>query len=481
MDRPDKEAHNDQINALNAKIQALEQTRDTITAQINDVSSNSKADNGLSAARKELDALYTQRNTLQRSRDTLLQAQKSIRTTQDKLAAERKSASQSIPYKTVEDIDKAILALQKKQSTTSMSLSDEKKLLKEIDALSASKRTIAALDSKKSSLEQAKKSREELHAALDANKLELDAVYKALDAQKKVIANLNAQSDSTRAVIPNLVQQRNEARNQMNAIKQEIRTLRDEYRTKNNAWFVFMRAQRLQKKIQYEEEKQKREEEYQAKLAAIEAEEAKKIPYEEEMGLCDYLVKYLESTYLNSNDDVASKAAGNDSDVAATVKDDPFANFKPMKKDDDEIYLKMGSGKSQRKKNRNKAAKAATPKMFELNVDTFEQFALINLNPPISFEGVSESIEQLKAKKQWYSEQPRGSVPTAKDIRKSMEAENAKYKMSAAAVAPISADATKKSSGGGKNKYQMTEEDFVPLGSNSAPIAMVNASWGKRA
>jgi len=54
--------------------------------------------------------------------------------------------------------------------------------------------------------------------------------------------------------------------------------------------------------MKYEEEKKQRDEEWAAKKAAAEAEEAKKIPYEEEMNLCDYLVKNLSKTYLGAEE-----------------------------------------------------------------------------------------------------------------------------------------------------------------------------------
>jgi len=479
VERPDKESHTATIADLNAKITVLETKRDAISEKINTASPSSKADDGLTEARKELDALFTQRNALQRDREGLLHAQKQLRVTTDKLAAERKNAAQSVKYSSLAEINKAINDLQRLQSTTSMALSEEKKLLKEIDALSASKRMIATLDSKTSSMNEAKKSREELNLALDMKKKELDVVYKSIDAQRKVVGEINSKHDVTRAVIPGLVAQRNETRNEINSIKGEIRSLRDEFRAANNSWYNFTRAQRIQRKMQYEEEKKRREEEAKARQAVIDAEEAKKIPYEEEMGLCDYLVKYLEGAYLDKK---GEEKKIDESNAKAAIKDDPFANVKPMstKKSEDDVYLKMGSGKSQRKKNK----QVAKPKLFELNIDTFEQFALLNLNPPIALEGVAESVEQLKAKKQWYSEQPRGSVATAKDIRKAMEAENAKYKKqsnSSSSVSNVNSGASNSSAKKNSKSYQMTEDDFVPLGANSTPIAMVNASWGKKA
>lgn len=470
VERPSKEAHQAKINELNAQITELEAKRDAITEQINNASASAKADDGLMAVKKELESLFQTRSVLDNERKALIAAQKQLRANLDKLAAEKKSASQSVKYNSLEDINKAINDLQRLQSTTSMSLSDEKKLLKEIDALTASKRMIATIDSKKSSMEEGKKSREEINAALDLKKKEMDSIYKQIDAQKKIQNEINAKHDEQRSIIPGLVQQRNEIRGETNKIKTEIRALRDQFRTDNNAWYLSTRAQKLQRKQQYEEEKARREAEYAAKAAEREAEEAKKIPYEEEMGLCDYLVKYLENTYVNPSSGKKGKEEKSSSSNKETKKivDDPFANFKPMKKNDEEEenYFKKSGGKTKR----NRAKKTVAEVKFELNIDTFEQFGLLSLNPPLSFSDVPAKIDELKSKKEWYSKQPRGSVPTAKDIRKATEAENAKYKQ--------------KSNGNKNNKKNSaaasSDEDFVPLGSAVAAAPAVPVSWGKK-
>jgi len=285
---------------------------------------------------------------------------------------------------------------------------------------------------------------------------------------KKIQNEINAKHDEQRSIIPGLVQQRNEIRGETNKIKTEIRALRDQFRTDNNAWYLSTRAQKLQRKQQYEEEKARREAEYAAKAAEREAEEAKKIPYEEEMGLCDYLVKYLENTYINPSSGKKGKEEKSSSSSKETKKivDDPFANFKPMKKNDEEEenYFKKSCGKTKR----NRAKKTVAEVKFELNIDTFEQFGLLSLNPPLSFSDVPAKIDELKSKKEWYSKQPRGSVPTAKDIRKATEAENAKYKQ--------------KSNGNKNNKKNSaaasSDEDFVPLGSAVAAAPAVPVSWG---
>lgn len=195
----------------------------------------------------------------------------------------------------------------------------------------------------------------------------------------------------------------------------------------------------------------------------------KKIPYEEEMALCDYLADYLTKTYLT--DKKASKDEKKTEVIA--VKDDPFAGFKPMKREEAVFFRKDGKGKKPRQRHAKKEKKMNKATPFNLNIDSFEQFGLLNLTPPTKLDMVESSVEELKAKKKWYSEQPRGSVPTATEIRKAKEKE-------AGGKVNVKAKSVPGASSKGKGAFSLTEDDFVPLEGSSGRVA-VNSTWGQKA
>lgn len=265
-----------------------------------------------------------------------------------------------------------------------------------------------------------------------------------------------------------LFTQRDAFRQQVNDILAEKDACRDVYREKNNAWYNYQRGIRAQKKMAYEEEKKKREAEKEEWLKKKEEEELKKIPYEEEMALCDYLADYLTRTYLTKGANIEKHSVIKKEEVIA-VKEDPFAGMVAVsKKSDGEEYF--GKGKGKKKRNRNKDKSTAGP--FTLNMDTFDQFGLLNLNPPTSIDQVETSVEELRAKKTWFSEQPRGSVPTATEIRKANEKAAAKLKSKDAAS---SAPKPKKDDA----NFDLSSDDFVPLSASTAS-ASINATWGQK-
>jgi len=468
VEKPSKEQYDKDLGAIDAEIDKLRATKDDIQNKIENFMKSLKGTEAGKerAAFRELSAkkqaLIEEKNVI-RSRLNRMKSQT------DKLFQDQKQAKAGIRFTSIESIDAEIKKLQRRQETTSMSLSDEKKIIKEITQLQNSKSLVAQLRTKETNINDVKEQKKLINDELKAKDKEIDAVVKLINEKKPLLANLKQSEIDNKDQKKVLLNKRDELRKQIDEQFQEKNKVREAFREKNNEFYNYKRAIQAQKKIAYEEEKKKREEEHQAYLKKKEEEEMKKIPYEEEMALCDYLADYLSKTYL---EDPKAKKAEKKNSAVIPVKDDPFAGFKPMKKNDDEVFLKMGKGKQPRKriaKNEKKSNKA-TP--FHLNIDSFDQFGLLNLSPPTKLEMVEESVKELREKKKWYSEQPRGSVPTATEIRK------AKEKAGSSGDSKSKSTSSSKSSKG-KGAFSLTEDDFVPLGEKSGRVS-VNSTWGQK-
>jgi uncharacterized coiled-coil DUF342 family protein len=389
----------------------------------------------------------------------------------DKLVNDKKAAKSNIKFNTVVEIDAEIAKLQKIQETTSMSLTEEKRLIKEIDALKASKDKIKDVKDKETGLEDVKKQRATITDQIKAKDKEIDAVTKEMDEIGAKIKAFSEKETDKKSSLDGLFKERDKLRKDIAGILKNKDKLRDEFREKTNAYWDNQRAVKAQKKIQYEEERKKRDEEKQAYLKMLEEEELKKVPYEEEQALCEYLAEYLERTYLKEGpSDDGTKVAAKKEEVVA-VKEDPFAGLQPVNKKTEEEYF--GKGKSKKKRQRAPKKEASGP--FTLNVDSFEQFGLIGLNPPTSLEQVPQSVKELRERKEWYKQQPRGSVPTAKDVRKQNEKNAAKLRQGPAASGSSSGG----KGGGASGKFSLSSDDFVPLG-KGASTSVDASSWGQK-
>jgi len=461
VNKPDKDAHEAELEALTKEIDALKASRNALQDKIDSAMGLNKNGGEIGTAIAELSKLRAAKGKLIDEKKAIRAQLDGIKTQTDKLVKDRKDTRSSIKFSTVEEIDEEIAKLVRKHETTSMSLTDEKKMLKEMDMLKASKSLVKDLKSKETSLEDAKEQRKNISALIAAKDKEIDTIQAQIDTASKAIDALREKDTNKKDALKALFTERDEFKGKMNEIIKKKDASRNVFRDANNDWFNYQRAIRAQKQLQYLEEKKAREEaqiEWQKKM---EEEEAKKIPYEEEQALCEYLSNFLTRAYMTSPDEDKKKKEDEgkkDGDIVA-VKEDPFAGFKPSVKkasEGEDVYF--GKGKTKKKRVRDSKDKKVT--VFSLDVDIFSQFGYIQLDPPTSLEQVPASIEALKAKKVWYSEQPRGSVPTATEIRKTTMAKQQR------------APETKV-----VNSNKFDPNDFAPLTTGGA--GALNASWGQ--
>jgi uncharacterized coiled-coil DUF342 family protein len=457
---------------LTDAVEAIKEARAKVQEKIDEAMADPDGKSGIQSARTKFNDLRTQKNALIEQKKAMRADMDKVRSQTDKLIKDKKDTRSNVKeFDTLEKIEAEIAKLKKMQETTTMTLNQEKKLLKDMDGLQASKKFVSQLKDKDGALDNAKEQRKSIFEQIAAKDKEIDILSKELDEVMAGMKEHNEKDTQKREAIQGLFQERDVFKQQMSDKLKEKDSIRDIFREQNNGWFNFQRAIRAQKKMQYEDEKREREEEKTAYLAKIQAEEDKKIPYEEEQALCEFLAGYLERTYLKKN---TTEDKEKDAKVdVIEVKDDPFAAFKPVTKNEGEDAEYFGKGKSKKKRNRQSKKQDAGAGPFTLSVDAFEQFGLVNLSPPINVDQVEKSVKDLREKKEWYKDQPRGSVPTALEIRKASEKAAAKLRQSAEKAADENAQSK------GKTNFSLSNEDFIPLGAGGAPSS-VNSSWGQK-
>lgn len=461
VDRPNKDEHDKQLQALTDSIDALKADRQKVQEKIDAAMTDPTAKSSQNDNRAKLNAFKQQKFALIEEKKAMRNEMDQARATTDKLIKDKKDVRSNVKFSTIEEIEKEIKKLKVTQETTTMKLSDEKKLIKEMDGLQASKKFVAEIKSKDTAMDDVKEKRKTIQQNIGAKDKEIDAVSKDMDEIGAILKEHSEKDNKKRDAIQGLFQERDVFKVSMNSLIKEKDAARNTFREANNAWYNYQRAVRVQKNMQWEAEKKSHDEERAAAKAAFDAEEAKKIPYEEEQTLCDYLADYLERTYLGVTKEVVKEEV-----AVAEIKDDPFAGFMAVNKKDVQAEEFFGKGKG--KKKRVRAAKPATAGPFTLSVDSFEQFGLLQLTPPVSVNQVEGSVKELRAKKEWYSQQPRGSVPTATEIRKANEKKVRQSDEKAAKPVVVV-----------KGKFSLSQDDFAPLGAGGAAASSLISSWGQ--
>mmetsp|Transcript_17999 Transcript_17999/g.37201 ORF Transcript_17999/g.37201 Transcript_17999/m.37201 type:complete len:547 (-) Transcript_17999:134-1774(-) len=462
-DKPNKAQFDEDLEALSASVKELQDKRKAVQDKIDSAMDDPNSRSKLAELRSEMKGFKEKKGALIKEKQAIRAELNSVKNANDKALKEKKDAKSSVKFGSVDDINKEIRALERKQETTSMTLTEEKKLIKEIDALKASKKLVVDIKSKDATMDDLKVQRKSLGDQIKDKDKEIDALSADIEKTIAAMEEINKNEQGKKDTIKELFNERDAIKKQITEKIAEKDALRDEFHESNNKWYDYQRAIKAQKKIQYEEEKAQRDAERAEYEAKLKAEEEKKIPYEAEQELCEFLASYLERTYLGGKEE--EKKENGEAEDAGKVKDDPFAGFKPLnkKKDDGEDeYFGKGKGKKKRVRASKKQDTAARP--FTLSVDMFEQFSMISMEPPTNVSQVEKAVTDLRAKKQWFKEQPRGSVPTAQDIRKKMNSEKKKTPNN---------KSNKPSNGGA------TADDFLPtLGSGSSTT--VNTSWGQK-
>jgi len=461
--KPEKSTHDAEIEGLNANIDTLKDKKAAVQKKIDDALEGGR-NPAVAKERDILKELFQKKGKLIGEIKEMRSRLDIIRKQADTLINESKQAKSNMRFGDANSIEAEIKKLKRRQETTSMSLGEEKKLIKEMEAMEASKKFLADVHNAETSIAGVKEQRTTLYGQIDVKNKEIDGVQAQIKEKQDFIDSMKGTENESRQNLTSLKNARNDLSKQIGEVMDARNASRTVFREATNKWYDYSRAVKAQKKIQYDEMKVKENEEREAYNKMLEEEEAKKVPYEEEKQLCDTLVHYLTKTYLETG----KKTVESKSAEVIKVEDDPFAGFKPVNKKVDDMFLKIGkTGKSKRVRHSKKNA----PPVFNLTVDSFEQFGFLSLSPPTKIEDVTKSVEELKAKKEWYSEQPRGSVPTVRDIKKSNE------KAAATARSKSNNKGTKKKNG----KLDIFGDDFAPLSATPSTTAPVNASWGQKA
>jgi len=460
--KPEKSDHDAEIEGFNSKIDTLKDKKAAVQKKIDNALEGGR-NPAVTKERDTLKELFSKKGKLIGEIKEMRGRLDIVRKQADTLINESKQAKSNMRHFDAKSIEAEIKKLKRRQETTSMSLGEEKKLIKEMEAMEASKKYLVDVQTAETSIDGVKKERTTLYGLIDAKNKEIDGVQAQIEEKLVFIDSMKDTENESRQNLTSLKSSRNDLSKEIGEVMDARNASRTEFRGATNKWYDYQRAVKAQKKIQYDEMKVKENEEREAYNKMLEEEEAKKVPYEEEKQLCDYLVNYLTKTYLETGKKtVESKNA----DVIK-VEDDPFAGFKPVNKKVDNMFLQIGkTGKTRRVRHSKKNAQP----VFNLTVDSFEQFGFLSLSPPTKLEDVTKSVEELKAKKEWYSEQPRGSVPTVRDIKKANE------KVAATARSKSNNKGAKKN-----GKLDIFGDDFAPLSATASTSAPVNASWGQKA
>ncbi|KAH7484617.1 hypothetical protein PRIC1_003929 [Phytophthora ramorum] len=455
LPKPDKAEHEAKISVLDAAIKKLQARTNVIRAEMDALKTNRGGYGGqIQEAKAQFSALRGQKDDLIQQRNQITARLRQTRDAKDASVKQQRSVRATLKFGSELEFEQAIADLRHKQETSSMSLNEEKRVIKEIEQLQAQKLQVSAVSGDQGVLDQQNESIKETRALQAQKNEEIDAVQEKLNAQKAALDELYRlnEEENQKDQFPVLAKERKEIKEQLDDKFTAIKALRKDFKEANDKYYNNIRLVRKKKDLERQKEEEGRKAEYEAKLADYEKEMAKIHPFQNEMDLCDALVSFLEKTYGKElKDEQVDKAET----AAAPVELD---GMKPLQRKEED-FMMLGAGKKGKKARGKKTKKAAK---LVLPLAQMEAFSSVGLLPPSAVGAVSESLAAVKAKKVWFSEQT--ARPKAE---KSAET-------AVEATTPTKVSSPKKKSNKNK-KFNASDKDAFPsLGGVAADLP----SWG---
>jgi len=461
--KPDENAFKAKVEEINGEIKKLNDQVAELRKQIDEASNQRSGQQGvLNEARSLMNQLKAERQAARDALNAVLDARNAARAALDKAVAQNKAMKGEMKYTSLEEIEAAIARLQRQQNTTSMSLNEEKKLIKEMEALQSSKKLVAQFAEAQAGVSGQREAANSFNAAIAERQAAVKAAADRVQEQWQVLEGMSKDTDSVKSAVPALIEQRNALRKLIDEQYDRLRAARAEHKAANDEWYGWQREQRRLKAEKRRAEQEAKKAEYEARKAAAEAELAAQVPYEEEMALCDVVAKYLEGL-LGPPQPKAGAAA------AAAAGPAELEGMRALRRDSLDAGPMLGGGKKGKKgKKRNKDPEKKAAGLTH-TVDSLASFGLLGVDPPATKAAVPAALEAVRAKKLWYSEQPRGAVEAAAAAAAAQEEQGGEAAVAEGAdsEAAASPKGGKKGGGNGKGKkkeaFRMAEDLFPTL------------------
>jgi hypothetical protein len=377
-------------------------------------------------------ALHAEKSAIEVTRDASF---KKIGVGQEK----EKAAKSAIKFSSVEAIDNQIKELEKRQARTSMSLTEEKNLVKEITALTISKKSFGSLLELKAATDRERALKSGIDKKYSEKNGELKEIYKKIDAQKVVMDAMNKTTAEGSQQLPAFKQRQGELHALIEAETAAIKALRGHIKEREEAHAEAVAAEKALFKEELAVLKQKEE-----------AEELARHPYEEEMRICDFLITYLSTKCVQD----AKSEVG--SPVASSTDSSAFAGMRSLKRDDDEQFM----GGVAKKKGKKKGGQNNKDEITHTH-ESLEQFSSVHVTAPAKVTSVSTTLKELSEKKEYFNGLERGAIPSLRTTRASKQ--STANKPAATGTGTGGGKTDKKGGGGGKKSvFNMESKSEYP-------------------
>lgn len=318
--------------------------------------------------------------------------------------AEQKTAKAKVSFKSAEDVDRQIAALEKQVNSGTMKLVDEKKALSDVSNLRKVRKNFGQFDDSQKQIDDLRAKIKEIKDSME------DPEQKALSEQyNKIQAELDtikAEQDEAYKGISSLRDERSKLQAEQQEKYTAIRKLKDEYYGQKKAFQAFEREAREKAKARREAEKEQWKKETLKKEADKALAEASYPAYSDEIRRANSLLQFLDPTHKAETKGPLTADSGLGAQAQRTVDDSALKGTKLVRKEDRDDEYAPAVKKGKKGKKGGAPAAAAPAKFFNCPPSVVEDCAFIGVDPPMASADVPTVIEKVKAKiEHWKNDQ----------------------------------------------------------------------------
>lgn len=398
--RPDETVMKEKIAVEEEKMSKLQEKLSAIKEQLdkND-SSRPDANSELGIAKAKFNTAKSESRRVQQEKRNIydqISAADELRQQQQDLVTRLRTELQVF---SVDEIERKIKQLEHKQQTTSLTIKEDKAIMEEIKKLSSGKPKIQTFKDAQDSLTGIKEHHNTLYTSLKAKNAELAIAKEAEDKVRAVMDEVRSREDAKKPDLPKLFKERDELRSSINEHRSAIRKIQNEFNAEKKEFYEYLKVVREQKNKEYNERKAAKQAEWDEYKKLLEAEEAKRDPWEEEKAICEQLIAWVQRLLPKQSGPAVEK-----------VEID-HGSFKVMKKDEDEeMFAGLGKkkGKNKKKSVGGEAGPAAPPKSQKMK-HSFDDLAVwkkLSIEAPQETGDLPAMLETLRAKQEWLKTAP---------------------------------------------------------------------------
>ncbi|XP_061180517.1 DNA ligase 1-like isoform X2 [Saccostrea echinata] len=299
----------------------------------------------------------------------------------------------NLVYKNEKKIDDAVGKLEYQLKRTNFKLSEEKKIVAEIDKLQRSKKVLVQYVAQKKEMDdvrerqrQLREERDRLQKVVNRIRMEEDSIRRSNHDRKLKLDQVKRELDELHEIKRRMVQDYKASEKEYQDVKQE------EIKVKRQEGLI---------------KKQERRNTMESFQQDLEVYGTARKPFEDEVNLCNTLINYLKKFNTAADETIddtepSPRASGWSLIKAAISNELEDGKYVLLKKDEDEEFPDRRLRRCKRPSK--KGRKQSVMKSLTHPPQIFSQFASLNLNAPSNISEIPASLEQLHARKKYYED-----------------------------------------------------------------------------